>query len=80
MKVLFCPLLHPTCLFLVVVCCLLFACQLILLVCCIYLLVQYGETALMGAARYGRTAMVAFLVERGADLDLRDDVSKPNKT
>ena len=57
-----------------------FACELILLVCCFYLLAQGGSTALMIAAWNGRAEVVALLVERGADLDLQDNVSKPNKT
>ena len=52
-----------------------FACELILLVCCFYLLVQGGSTALMVAAWYGCAAVVAFLVDRGADLDLKNNVS-----
>ena len=36
---------------------------------------QYGETALMGAARWGRTDSVRLLLERGADVDVVDRVS-----
>ena len=58
-----------------------FARELILLVCCFYLLVQYGGfTALIWAARYGRAEVVSLLVERGADLNLQNIVSKTNKT
>ena len=57
-----------------------FACELILLVCCFYLLAQYDMTALMLAAWNGHAAVVALLADRGANLDLQDQVSKPNKT
>ena len=57
-----------------------FACLLILLVCCFYLLVQGGETALMYAALNDQAEVVALLVERGADLNLKNNVSKTNKT
>ena len=36
---------------------------------------QYGMTALMFAARYGRTPVVAALMERGAELDLQNTVA-----
>ena len=80
MKVLFSPLLNSTCLFLVVVCCLLFCLFTNFLVCFFYLLAQEGWTALIYAAGYGHTEVVSLLVERGADLDLQDGVSKTNKT
>ena len=45
-----------------------------------YLLAQYGATALIAAAQNGKAAVVALLVDRGANLDLLNDVSEPNKT
>ena len=35
---------------------------------------QYGMTALMCAARYGKTATATLLIERGADKDAKDRV------
>ena len=44
----------------------------------LYLLAQFGMTALMWAARIGHAAVVDLLVDRGTNLNLQDYVSKQN--
>jgi ankyrin repeat protein len=41
----------------------------------LYLVLQKGKTALMGACERGYLSVVKELVNRGADIDAKDDVS-----
>ena len=41
----------------------------------LYLVLQNGMTALMGACKEGHLSVVEELVNRGADIDAKDDVS-----
>ena len=53
--------------------------EFIILLLLVYLLAQDGDTALMSAAAYGQAGVVTLLVNRGANLDLKNRVSKPYK-
>ena len=39
-----------------------------------YLYIQYGETALYHASRWGNTEVVKLLLERGAEVNIQDKV------